>query len=93
VSDALTAQIKLGEERAAQARAVDAYRESVRLARIRYDSGLASYFELLEAQQQLYPAQLSLARIRRDQYLAVIALYRALGGGWSLSDEEWNHKP
>ncbi len=93
VSDALTAQTKLADERAAQERAVAAYRESVRLARIRYDSGLASYFELLEAQQQLYPAEVSLARIQRDQYLAVIDLYRALGGGWNVPDEQWTQKP
>jgi outer membrane protein, multidrug efflux system len=92
VSDALTAQTKLADARAAQERAVAAYRESVRLARIRYDSGLASYFELLEAQQQLYPAEVSLARIQRDQYLAVIDLYRALGGGWNVTDEQWTQK-
>jgi outer membrane protein, multidrug efflux system len=93
VSDALTAQTKLTEEREAQERAVAAYQESVRLARIRYDSGLASYFELLEAQQQLYPAEVSLARIQRDQYLAVIDLYRALGGGWNVAVEDWTREP
>jgi multidrug efflux system outer membrane protein len=89
VSDALTAQEKLAESRRAQERAVNAYRDSVRLSRIRYDSGLASYFEVIEAQQQLFPAEISLARLRRDELVTIVTLYRALGGGWQLSDEEW----
>jgi multidrug efflux system outer membrane protein len=36
----------------------------------------------LEAQQQLFPSELSLARTQRDQLLAVVSLYKALGGGW-----------
>jgi outer membrane protein, multidrug efflux system len=45
-------------------------------------AGKASYYEVLEAQQQLFPSELNLARTRRDQLLAVISLYKALGGGW-----------
>lgn len=89
VSDALTTQAKLAEARVAQERAVVAYRESVRLSRVRYDSGLASYFEVIEAQQQLFPAELNLARIRRDELVTVVTLYRALGGGWELTESEW----
>jgi outer membrane protein, multidrug efflux system len=37
---------------------------------------------VLEAQQELFPAQLNLARTRRDQLLAIVSLYKALGGGW-----------
>jgi outer membrane protein, multidrug efflux system len=49
---------------------------------VRYASGLSAYFEVLDAQQQLFPAELALAQTRRNQRLAVVALYRALGGGW-----------
>jgi len=90
ISDTLTAQTRLAQARDAQARAVAAYAESVRLSRVRYDSGLASYFEVLEAQQQLFPAQLRLAQIRRDELITVVTLYRALGGGWQLTDEQWS---
>jgi multidrug efflux system outer membrane protein len=93
VSNALTARSRLAEARAAQERAVRAYQESVRLALIRFDSGLASYYEVLEAQQQLFPAELSLARFQLGELLSVVDLYRALGGGWQLSDEEWLRKP
>ena len=63
---------------------MDSLLESVRLSRIRYDRGLASYFEVLEAQQQLFPAQTALARVRTGEFLALVALYEALGGGWQL---------
>jgi len=40
-------------------------------------------------QQQLYPAQNTLAQIRRGRLLAHVQLYKSLGGGWSLTDAEW----
>jgi len=55
----------------------------------RYRGGRASYFEVLEAQQQLFPAEDALAQTQRDQLLAVVNLYRALGGGWRLTDAQW----
>jgi multidrug efflux system outer membrane protein len=82
VSQALVDRTKLAETERQRARTVAAYREAVRLANIRYRSGLSAYFEVLEAQQQLFPAEISLARTRRDQLVAVVNLYRALGGGW-----------
>jgi multidrug efflux system outer membrane protein len=84
VSDALVARQKLDGVRAEQERAVVALREALRIARVRYVGGLATYLEVLDAQQQLFPAENDLARTRRDQLLAVVALYRALGGGWSI---------
>jgi multidrug efflux system outer membrane protein len=44
---------------------------------------------VLEAQQQLFPAQNELARTTRDQLTIVVLLYRALGGGWNLATEDW----
>lgn len=82
VSNALTAREKLEAVRIEQARAVEALAESLRIARIRYVGGLANYIEVLDAQQPLFLAELDLARTRRDEVLAVVALYRALGGGW-----------
>jgi multidrug efflux system outer membrane protein len=86
VSTALTAQQKLAEVRHEQALAVEALREAVRLATLRYVGGLANYYEVLEAQQQLFPAENSLAQTIRDQLLATVQLYKALGGGWSDDD-------
>jgi multidrug efflux system outer membrane protein len=69
---------------------VKALGEAVDHATDRYRQGLANYFEVLEAQQQLYPAQNVLAQIRRDRLLTHVRLYKALGGGWSLADAQWN---
>ena len=89
VSDALTALGKLSEAETGQERSVKALEQAVGFATDRYRHGFASYFEVLEAQQQLYPAQNTLAQIRRDRLLAHVQLYKALGGGWSLTDAEW----
>ena len=88
VSNALTNQQKLAETRQEQARAVDALQESVRLATLRYTGGFATYFEVIEAQQQLFPAENALAQVQRDQLIAVVQLYKALGGGWSGYEEQ-----
>jgi multidrug efflux system outer membrane protein len=82
VSTALIDRTKLVDTVRERARSAAAYEEAVRLANIRYVSGLASYFEVLDAQQQLFPAENALAQSKRDQFLAVVNLYRALGGGW-----------
>src|SRR5213594_883161 len=82
VSGALVDRSRLVETERERARTVAAYQEAVRLASVRYASGLSAYFEVLEAQQQLFPAEISLAQTRRDQLVALVRLYRALGGGW-----------
>ena len=81
---------RLGESREQRTRQVTALETAVKLSSQRYVAGKASYYEVLEAQQQLFPAELNLARTQRDQLLAVVELYKALGGGWqdeSNSDE------
>jgi multidrug efflux system outer membrane protein len=82
VSDALFSRLDLAEIRGHQAREVTALETAVKLSSERYVAGKASFFEVLEAQQQLFPSQLNLARTQRDQLLAVVTLYKTLGGGW-----------
>jgi multidrug efflux system outer membrane protein len=82
VSDALESRQQLAETRQYQSREVSALESAVKLSSERYVAGKASYYEVLEAQQQLFPTQLSFARTQRDQLLAVVSLYKALGGGW-----------
>lgn len=89
VSTTLVAQDKLVDVTAARAKTVQAYSESVRLALLRYNQGLANYYEVLEAQQLLFPAENALAQSQRDQLLVVVDLYRALGGGWKIPDADW----
>ncbi len=83
VSDALAAREELGRERDYQSRAVAAYQEAVKVATQRYRGGQASYYELLQEQQQLFPAQNALTQIHLNQLLSTVQLYKALGGGWA----------
>jgi multidrug efflux system outer membrane protein len=88
-SDALAAQQALAQRRTALEAQVAALQRSAALARTRYDEGRATYFEILETQQQLFPSEDALAQTERDQLLAVVNLYKALGGGWNLTPEQW----
>jgi len=89
VSTALVAYAKLAEVEKQQARAVSADREAVTLANQRYVAGLADYLEVLQAEQQLYPAENALAQTRFERLATLVQLYKALGGGWKLPDQEW----
>jgi multidrug efflux system outer membrane protein len=82
VSDALVTIRKLADVRAHQQEGVVALQDAADLSRARYDSGLASYIEILTADQQLYLQQLQLAETRGAEFRARSELYRALGGGW-----------
>ena len=63
--------------------AVAAYQQAVTVSTQRYVAGKASYYEVLEAQQQLFPAENSLAQTELNQLLAIVQLYKVLGGGWT----------
>ena len=89
VSDALISRERFDAIRVDLIRAVQSSEEAVGLARMRYVEGLSSYNEVLEAQQRLYPAQLALAQAEINRRLVVVQLYRALGGGWNLTDAQW----
>jgi multidrug efflux system outer membrane protein len=93
VADALITRQKLAEIRGEQEKAVQAYQDAVRLATERYKAGKASYFEVLQAQELLYPAQLALAQTKRGQFTAVVQLYKALGGGWKMTEAERQAAP
>ena len=93
VSSALTALEKLVQVEAEQARAVKAYEDSVRIANRRYVGGLASYYEVLEAQQLLFPAENQLAQVRANRLNTYVQLYKVLGGGWNLTDAQWSGPP
>ena len=90
VSTSLSAHQKLAKAYQVQMTSVDAYRDSVRLSTIRYDSGLSSYLEIVDAQIQMYPAESAVVNYDLGRKLALVDLYRALGGGWSLSDAQWS---
>jgi multidrug efflux system outer membrane protein len=82
VSDALIARQKLGEAHLYNEQAASALASSVDLATQRYVGGRSSYYEVLEAQQELYPTQRAQIQSQVGELLAIIQLYKALGGGW-----------
>jgi multidrug efflux system outer membrane protein len=87
VSDALVSRQELALERLEQNRAVAAYEEAVQVANQRYLGGQAGYYELLQEQQLLFPAQNALTQTLLNQLLATVQLYKALGGGWNLGPQ------
>jgi multidrug efflux system outer membrane protein len=89
VSSALAALDKLAEAEKGQEWAVKGLETAVTIALDRYLYGLSSYYEVLDAQQRLYPAQDGLVEIRQNRLLAYVQLYKTLGGGWNLTDAQW----
>jgi len=89
VSTALVAYQKYADVERERAREVNAYQEAVRLSNTRYVAGLSSYLDVLQAQQQLFPAEILLAQARFNRLATLVQLYQVLGGGWKLSDDQW----
>jgi outer membrane protein, multidrug efflux system len=83
VSNALVSREKYAEIRVANQQAVAALTSSVGLATQRYLNGKSSYYEVLQAQQELYPTQRAEVQARVSERLSVIQLYKSLGGGWT----------
>jgi multidrug efflux system outer membrane protein len=82
VADGLVEYRKRTEFRVQQQALTTASRETTRLANIRYRGGVSSYLEVLDSERQLFDSELGLVRSLRDEMLAVVKIYRALGGGW-----------
>jgi len=82
VSDSLVTIQKLAEVRVERQAGVVALQDASDLARSRYESGLASYIEILTADQDLFQQQILLAEARGAELRARADLYRSLGGGW-----------
>ena len=82
VSDGLVEHQKRREARGQQEVLTVAARDATRLANIRYTGGVSPYLEVLDSERQLFDSELGLVRSQRDEYLAVVRLYKALGGGW-----------
>jgi len=55
----------------------------------RYVAGFSSYLDVLQAQQQLFPAEILLAQARFNRLATLVQLYQVLGGGWKLADDQW----
>ena len=70
------------ESREKQEALVDTLRDRLRLAYVRYRGGVDTQLNALDADGDLFQAELILAQIRLDESLTVVQLYKSLGGGW-----------
>ena len=91
VEDALVVFEKTKKQVEAQKKQVEALQTYARLARMRYDEGYASYLEVLDAERSLFNVQLDYTESYADLYVAMVSLYRALGGGWICEANQFTH--
>ena len=82
VSDVLVQYQKVREIRAKQELLVGTLRDRARMSRVRYAGGIDPLLNALDAERDLFNAELTLVQTTRNELLAVVRLYRALGGGW-----------
>jgi multidrug efflux system outer membrane protein len=81
IADLLAAREKLAEQLAAQEDNEKAQVRRLKLAEARYESGIASHLEVLDAQRDAFTAQQGTAQVRRAILVSAAQLYKALGGG------------
>ena len=81
--DALSGLRLYRDQLVAQTTQVQALGRAFALAQRRYESGVSSYLEVLDAQRGLFTAQLALVQLQRQYLGATVRLYKALGGSWS----------
>lgn len=93
VEDALVFHRKVREMRTARERRVAELQRALFLANLRYERGLSTYLDVLDAERQLFGAELELAGTTRDQLTAVVQVYKALGGGWEQEPPAANGEP
>ena len=82
VEDVLVALRTAQDRAAAQGRQVVALRRALELAEMRYQNGISSYLDVLDAQRSLFTAELALSAAERDQLVAAVQLYKAVGASW-----------
>ena len=83
VADALAGRSTLADQLQAQRAVAAAESARLKLSDLRYTNGVASYLDLLDAQRSLFAARQALVQTRLAQLQSQVALYKALGGGWS----------
>jgi multidrug efflux system outer membrane protein len=82
VSDALIAHERTRESRLEQEKLVKALENRKRAAYVRYQGGVDTLLNALDADNDLFQAELTLAQTRYSELASVVQLYKALGGGW-----------
>jgi multidrug efflux system outer membrane protein len=81
-NDALSGSQKRLEEFNSQRGRVESLREFARLARLRFDKGVAGYLDVLVAENELFAAEIAAVGTQASRYTQLVAVYQAMGGGW-----------
>ena len=81
-NDALAAVHTARDEALAEATQVNALRQALDLATVRYQAGLSTYLDLLDAQRGVFGAELAMSQAQLGELTAAVQLYKALGGSW-----------
>jgi outer membrane protein TolC len=87
VENALSAQTRERRRLETLGAAVAASRRALDLATERYTSGLENFLSVLDAQRSVFDAEEAVAQSETNAMVSLIAVYKALGGGWTLDDE------
>ena len=85
VADALTATDTLRREEAARRALADSSVAAMTLAKARYDGGVDDYLRYLDAQRSTFGNQVTLIQISTERQIALVDLFKSLGGGWEES--------
>ena len=88
VNDAVTSYRSAREKVTLMGNLKDASRKYVELALFQYQNGYISYIDVLDAQRSYFNSEIDYSNSVRDEFLAIIDLYKALGGGWSVPTDE-----
>lgn len=92
VAAALVSRDKFNSVREQLDLTVSSLQTAVKVSTERYIAGKSDYYEVLEAQQQLFPAQNQLAQTQLNQLLIIVQLYKSLGGGWEMGEADRRQK-
>jgi multidrug efflux system outer membrane protein len=93
VSDSLISHTKSREQLVYQEQQVATLRRYLELARLRYDNGYTSYIEVLDAERNLYSAEVAYSQTQGTVFVSLVNLYKAMGGGWVAEAERMAAPP
>jgi multidrug efflux system outer membrane protein len=93
VSDSLISHTKSREQLVYQQQQVATLRRYLELARLRYDNGYTSYIEVLDAERNLYSAEVAYSQTQGTVFVSLVNLYKAMGGGWVAEAERMAAPP
>ena len=93
IDDSLITIQKLQELKDIQKRQIIALKQYVYFSRNRYETGFSRYLEVLDAERNLYAAEIAYAQTQNDLFSALVGTYKAMGGGWVMEASQLIESP